>query len=64
MLGDLIDVLVPIPLLEKFTYKLPIKYQKRKLKRGIRISVPFRNRVVIGVFWDYSDFSKAGRYKW
>lgn len=64
MLGDLIDVLVPIPLLEKFTYKLPIKYQKRKLKRGIRISVPFRNRVVIGVFWDYSDFSKANRAKY
>jgi len=32
MPGDLIDVLVPVPLLEKFTYKVPKGNQKRKLK--------------------------------
>ena len=34
MPGDLIDVLVPIPSVERFTYKLPEKYQKKRLERG------------------------------
>ena len=63
MPGDLIDVLVPIPSVERFTYKLPEKYQKKRLERGIRVSVPLRNRTVIGVFWDYSDSSKTKRTK-
>ena len=31
MSKDLIDVLVPIPLLEQFTYKLPKEFQKKNL---------------------------------
>ena len=58
MSGELIDVLVPVPLLEKFTYKLPKEFQKKNLERGIRIKVPFRNRILVGIFWDYSDTSK------
>ena len=63
MPGNLIDVLVPIPSVERFTYKLPEKYQKKRLERGIRVRVPLRNRTVIGVFWDYSDSSKTKRTK-
>ena len=61
MPGDLIDVLVPVPLLEKFTYKVPKGYQKRKFKRGVRLKVPFGNRILIGIFWNYSDSSKPKR---
>ena len=62
MPGDLIDVLVPVPLLEKFTYKVPKGYQKRKFKRGIRLKVPFGNRILIGIFWNYSDSSKQKQF--
>ena len=40
MADDLIDVLVPVPLLEKFTYKLPKGLSKTKIKPGIRVRVP------------------------
>ena len=58
---ELIDVLVPVPLLDKFTYKVPKRYQNRKFKRGVRLRIPFRNRMVIGIFWEYSDPSKNKR---
>ena len=61
MPADLIDVLVPVPLLEKFTYKVSKGYQKRKLKRGVRLKVPFGNRILIGIFWNYSDATKPKR---
>ena len=61
MSKDLIDVLVPIPLLEKFTYKLPKEFQKKNLERGIRMKIPFGNRLLVGIFWDYSDPTQNNR---
>ena len=61
MSKDLIDVLVPIPLLEKFTYKLPKEFQKKNLERGIRMKVPFGNRLLVGIFWDYPDPTQNNR---
>ena len=34
MSGDLIDVLIPVPLLENFTYKVPKEYKNKKFKKG------------------------------
>ena len=55
MSGDLIDVLIPVPLLENFTYKVPKEYKNKKLEKGLRLKVPFGNRTVTGIFWTYSD---------
>ena len=61
MSKDLIDVLVPIPLLERFSYKLPEELKKKNLERGIRIKIPFGNRLLVGIFWNYSDPSRNNR---
>tara|TARA_B100000686_G_scaffold31749_1_gene32956 strand:- start:11226 stop:13436 length:2211 start_codon:yes stop_codon:yes gene_type:complete len=61
MADDLIDVLVPVPLLEKFTYKLPKGLSKTKIKPGIRVRVPFGKRTVTGIFWNYFDSTKTKR---
>ena len=61
MSADLIDVLIPVPLLENFTYKVPKEHKNKKFKRGVRLKVPFGNRVVTGVFWKYSDLTKSKR---
>ena len=50
MSKDLIDVLVPIPLLKRFSYKLPEEFKKKKLERGVRIKIPFGNRLLVGIF--------------
>ena len=66
MSGDLIDVLIPVPLLEHFTYKVPKEYKNKKLEKGLRLKVPFGNRTVTGIFWTYSDpnRSKRASYKY
>ena len=61
MSKDLIDVLVPIPLLKRFSYKLPEEFKKKKLERGVRIKIPFGNRLLVGIFWNYSDPSRNNR---
>ena len=61
MSEDLIDVLIPVPLLENFTYKVPKEYKNYKFKKGLRLKVPFGNRIVTGVFWKYSDSIKSKR---
>ena len=63
---DLIDVLLPVPVMKKFSYKLSKEYLHQKLEPGIRVKVPFGNRTLIGVFWQYSDTStpKQKRYKY
>ena len=61
MSGDLIDVLIPVPLLENFTYKVPKEYKNKKFKKGLRLKVPFGNRIVTGIFWAYSDSIKSKR---
>ena len=50
MSGEFIDVLVPVPLLEKFTYRLTKNLAKEELTRGVRLKVPFGNRDLIAIF--------------
>ena len=50
MAEELVDVLVPIPLLEKFSY-LPPKNSKYPIKQGSRVLIPFGNRMLVGVIW-------------
>ena len=50
MAEELVDVLVPIPLLEKFSY-LPPKNSKYPIKQGSRVLIPFGNRTLVGVIW-------------
>ena len=51
MSDNLIEVLVPIPLLEKFSYLLP-KHIKASLPLpGSRVLVPFGRRTLVGVVW-------------
>jgi len=61
MSEDLIDVLIPVPLLRNFTYKVPKKYKNKKFRKGLRLKVPFGNRVVTGIFWTYTDSIKSSR---
>ena len=61
MSEDLIDVLIPVPLLRNFTYKVPKKYKNKKFSKGLRLKVPFGNRVVTGIFWTYTDSIKSSR---
>ena len=61
MSEDLIDVLIPVPLLENFTYKVPKEYKNKIFKKGLRLKVPFGNRIVTGIFWTYSDPIKSKR---
>ena len=50
MAEELVDILVPIPLLEKFSY-LPPKNSKYPIKQGSRVLIPFGNRTLVGVIW-------------
>ena len=50
MAEELVDVLVPIPLLGKFSY-LPPKNSKYPIKQGSRVLIPFGNRTLVGVIW-------------
>ena len=51
MSSDLVEVLVPIPLMEKFSY-LPPK-SNTPLKQGARVLIPFGRRTLVGVVWDF-----------
>ena len=67
MAEELVDVLVPIPLLEKFSY-LPPKNSKYPIKQGSRVLIPFGNRTLVGVIWgkrlqDSADKRKYKRIK-
>ena len=64
MNSDLIEVLVPIPLMEKFSY-LPPKNSTVSLKQGARVLVPFGRRTLVGVIWSFSkkDSSDHRKYK-
>ena len=61
---DLVEVLIPIPLMEKFSY-LPPKNNSNLLKQGSRVLVPFGKRTLVGVVWSFSDrdISLKRKYK-
>ena len=64
MNSQLIEVLVPIPLMEKFSYLAP-KDDQSPLKQGSRVLVPFGRRTLVGIIWDFSkkDSSDPRKYK-
>ena len=64
MSGEFIDVLVPVPLLEKFTYRLTKNQVNKELTRGVRLKVPFGNRDLIAIFWKFSDKRKLPNKKY
>jgi len=59
---DLVEVLIPIPLMEKFSY-LPPKNNSNLLKQGSRVLVPFGKRTLVGVVWSFSDRDKSLKRK-
>ena len=64
MNSQLIEVLVPIPLMEKFSYLAP-KDDQAPLKQGSRVLVPFGRRTLVGIIWKFSkkDSSDPRKYK-
>ena len=60
---DLVEVLIPIPLMEKFSY-LPPKNNSNLLKQGSRVLVPFGKRTLVGVVWSFSDRDKSLKRKY
>ncbi len=46
-----VEVLVPIPILEKFSYLLPTQFKDSPPRPGSRVIVPFGNRNLVGVVW-------------
>ncbi|SVB96985.1 uncharacterized protein METZ01_LOCUS249839, partial [marine metagenome] len=51
MTKELVEVLVPIPLQGKFSYKIPSRLKKEDLQPGVRVEVPFGKRTLIGIVW-------------
>ena len=47
-----VEVLVPIPIPEKFSYLLPNQMKASPPKPGTRVIVPFGNRNLVGVVWN------------
>ena len=60
---DLVEVLIPIPLMEKFSY-LPPKNNSKLLKQGSRVLVPFGKRTLVGVVWSFSERDKSSNRKY
>ena len=52
MSAEQVEVLVPIPIPEKFSYLLPNKIKDTPPRPGARVVVPFGNRNLVGVVWD------------
>ena len=65
MSSDLVEVLVPIPLMEKFSY-LPPKNNTSPLKQGARVLIPFGRRTLVGVIWGLTkkDAIDKRKYKY
>jgi len=47
-----VEVLVPVPILEKFSYLLPDQFKEKPPMPGSRVIVPFGNRDLSGVVWN------------
>ena len=52
-----VEVLVPIPILEKFSYLLPAQFKDNPPRPGSRVIVPFGNRNLVGVVWSVGKHS-------
>ena len=63
MASELIDVLVPIPVLEKFSY-LPAKGSRILPKPGSRVLIPFGRRTLVGIVWKISKLDKSDKRKY
>ena len=63
MSSDLVEVLVPIPLMEKFSY-LPPKNNTSLLKQGSRVLIPFGKRTLVGVVWSFSKKDPTDKRKY
>ena len=63
MSSDLVEVLVPIPLIEKFSY-LPPKNNTSLLKQGSRVLIPFGKRTLVGVVWSFSKKDSTDKRKY
>ncbi|MDB4815855.1 primosomal protein N' [Gammaproteobacteria bacterium] len=63
MSSDLVEVLVPIPLMEKFSY-LPPKNNTSLLKQGSRVLIPFGKRTLVGVVWSFSKKDSTDKRKY
>jgi len=63
---ELVEVLVPVPLLEKFSYLLPKHLQANPPQKGARVLVPFGRRTLVGVVWktNTNTNSKPRKYKY
>ena len=66
MSDNLIEVLVPIPLLEKFSYLLPKHIKSSLPLPGSRVMVPFGRRTLVGIVWkkNSSPNLKIKKYKY
>jgi len=65
LMDNLIEVLVPIPLMERFSYLLPKHIHRDSLKPGSRVLVPFGRRTLVGVVWKTTSLKTSGiRYKY
>ena len=57
-----VEVLVPIPILEKFSYLLPSRFKDNPPRPGSRVIVPFGNRNLVGVVWDVKKNITARKF--
>ena len=66
MSDNLIEVLVPIPLLEKFSYLLPKHIKSSLPLPGSRVLVPFGRRTLVGIVWNTNSSPnlKIKKYKY
>tara|TARA_B100001109_G_scaffold27082_1_gene20427 strand:- start:337 stop:1947 length:1611 start_codon:yes stop_codon:yes gene_type:complete len=60
---DLIEVLVPVPLMGRFSY-LPPKNTDFPLKKGSRVLVPFGKRQLVGVIWGLTEKEESDKRKY
>ena len=60
---DLIEVLVPVPLMGRFSY-LPPKNNDFPLKKGSRVLVPFGKRQLVGVIWGLTEKEESDKRKY
>ncbi|HSR53563.1 MAG TPA: primosomal protein N' [Acidobacteriota bacterium] len=47
-MAELVEVAVPFPIFSTFTYRVP-EYWRDKVREGVRVVVPFRNRKLVGL---------------
>ena len=63
MNSELIEVLVPVPLMGKFSYLAP-KNNTSPLKVGSRVIIPFGKRTLVGVIWGFNKKDSLDKRKY